>query len=302
LVCAAADVPSCSRKLGDRPKAPKPPRKDSGDYTSPAPEVLSNLRSSLSAAFSGDGSEARRLGKAAGYAVCRDGGGHLRWTPEPGSGGAAWLIDPDPAAHPMVLEAPHSYFDRWTLDVAADLRERIDAKVVLVSGAHRCSANATNPCSGQNRTCGDRTGPHRISDPAHDVGGTFHAAHEAIAGALPGAVVVSLHGMPGDGASVSDGTTDDVAPDATVARLGRALRDRFPAEQITACNRHEGATYANRMCGTRNAQGRHLNGSPAPCTEPAPGASGRFVHLELSKALRKQPEGVAAALQAIPRQ
>ncbi len=299
LACAAAAVPSCSRKLSARPKAPDPPRKDSGKYTTPGPDVVQALRTSVIAAFGGDGPEARRQGRAAGYEVCQDGGGHLRWTPSSGSGGAAWLIDPEPTARPMILEAPHSDFDRWTRDVAADLRERIDARVVLVSGAHRCSAQATNACSGQNRTCGDRTGPHRISDPVHDVDGTFHAAHEALTRAVPEAAVVSLHGMPGDGASVSNGTTDDVAKDAPVARLGRALRERFPAEQITACNRHEGATYANRMCGTRNAQGRHVNGSPEPCTEPATAASGRFVHLELSKALRKQPAGVAEALQAL---
>ena len=297
LLCAAEALPSCSSSVGERPRAPKPTRKNSDDYRSPDNATRAAVEASVAAAFRGDGRRALAQGRAAGYTVCRDGVGHLRWTPGSRTpGGAAWLVDPDPAARAIVLEAPHSYFDRWTLDLSADLRERINARVLLVSGTHRCGSDKSNICSGKNHSCGDRKGGHRISDPAHDVQGTFHAAHKALVAALPSDVFVSVHGMPGDGVSISDGTTDDTADDSRVARLGRAFLARFPNEEVTACNRHSGARYANRMCGTRNVQGRQLNGSSEPCTAASPQASGRFVHLELSKALRKQPDAVAAAL------
>ncbi len=53
-----------------------------------------------------------------------------------------------------------------------------------------------------------------------------------------------------------------------------------------------------RLCGTTNVQGRHLNGASQPCTEAAASASGRFIHLEQSAAVRAQAELVIAALAA----
>ena len=53
-----------------------------------------------------------------------------------------------------------------------------------------------------------------------------------------------------------------------------------------------------RLCGTTNVQGRHLNGSAEPCVDAADAASGRFVHLEQSQSLRQQPVVVAEAIAA----
>ena len=307
LKCVGAWLPACPSSLHPRPRSPAPTRKDSDEYRQPSSAVTAALEASVRGAFDGNGTEVLRYGKEAGYSVCRDAPGHLRWTPGTSvPGGAAWLINPDPSALPIILEAPHSYFDKWTLDVAAELQERLGAQALLVSGTHRCASRATNQCSGKiirgelrrNQTCEDRKGPHRISDPAHDVNGTFHAAHRALSVALAEAVVVSVHGMPKPGVSLSNGTINEVGLDSPVARLARAFRTQFPDQKVTVCNPHEGSEFANRMCGTGNVQGRHLNGSPNPCTVATTTASDRFIHLELSKTMRKQPAVVANALRS----
>ena len=107
---------------------------------------------------------------------------------------------------------------------------------------------------------------------------------------------MSVHGMPKPGVSLSNGTINEVSLDSPVARLGRAFVAQFSDQNVTVCNPHEGSEYANRMCGTGNVQGRHLNGSTNPCTVPSTTASERFIHLELSKPMRKKPAGVAEAL------
>jgi len=52
------------------------------------------------------------------------------------------------------------------------------------------------------------------------------------------------------------------------------------------------------LCGTTNVQGRAANGvaSDRVCTDGATGASGRFLHLELSRDLRLAGEAFEPAL------
>jgi hypothetical protein len=131
---------------------------------------------------------------------------------------------------------------------------------------------------------------------AHTERSFFQAAHEALAPLFPEHIVISVHGQRRDGVSLSNGTSNDIAVDAPVARLARALSAQFEGELITTCNRYEGARRETHLCGSTNTQGRLLNGSPRACTEGASTASERFIHMEQSRAIRAQPEGVAAAI------
>jgi len=134
--------------------------------------------------------------------------------------------------------------------------------------------------------CGGDGLPYRESDQAHVTESVYHVAHELFADLFEDDVVLSLHGMAEDGASVSDGSSDDVTDDSLVAVLAAGLAAEFPDEDITTCNDYPGATVELRLCGSTNAQGRYVNGSASPCDTEAEVATGRFVHLEQSADLR----------------
>ena len=131
---------------------------------------------------------------------------------------------------------------------------------------------------------------------AHTERSYFQSAHEVISAHYDQDIFINVHGMTREGASLSNGTRNEIEAAAPVARLATALRQRLPQELVTTCNSYEGAIVENHLCGTTNTQGRALNASPNVCTEAAASASERFIHLEQSVAVRTQAENVAAAL------
>jgi hypothetical protein len=133
---------------------------------------------------------------------------------------------------------------------------------------------------------------------AHVTESTFQAAHEALAEAHPADWVLSVHGMSGDGVSLSDGTTLPGDGSSAAARVGVAMVAALPEEYVTSCNDWPGAVVDARLCGTTNTQGRHVNGAADPCEDAATAAAGRFVHMEQSPAVRGQQGAVIGALRA----
>jgi hypothetical protein len=96
------------------------------------------------------------------------------------------------------------------------------------------------------------------------------------------------------GVSLSDGTSREVTASAPVSRLAAALVAEG-VEEVTSCNSGAGVPRQLHLCGSTNVQGRHLNGSPQACTVSASAASGRFVHLEQSSAVRADPSTILDA-------
>ena len=140
---------------------------------------------------------------------------------------------------------------------------------------------------------------------AHTVGSTCHALPVGLFAPWPEDVLVSLHGMGGAGASVSDGTKAATGGAGAAAAVALALAAALPGEPITSCSPDVGVPQDERLCGTTNVQGRLVNGAGAVCTSAAAAASGRFVHLEQSQAVRQQAakvlEALAAGLPAVTR-
>lgn len=240
----------------------------------------------------------------AGYVLCRgasagDERSLVLLRPEAsGSGHATLAIDTSPAARALILEAPHPLWDSGTADEAVAIFVRTHARAVLISGTHRCGSDRASGCDGTADACGAGAAV-RESDMAHAVDSAFHAAHVALANAFPEALVVGVHGMGGEGASVSDGTSQPTTVDSAVARFARALHARFPAEPITTCNDFGDPDVPReaRLCGTTDVQGRHLNGSLDACGARAVGASGRFLHLEQHADFRpERADAIADAL------
>ncbi|GGX63339.1 hypothetical protein GCM10007392_34040 [Saccharospirillum salsuginis] len=262
------------------------------------------VRASLQAWFEGDTDAAIQHGQKAGYDLCRGTGaesGWVLWSPASvGQGRALWALNTSAEARGLIVETPHPEHDLDTLPQGVDLVRTLGARALITSGTHRCANTTASQCSGQTRVCTGSLALYPESDMAHTLASRFQAVHEAMAGHYPNDLVVSLHGFGDDGISLSNGTTDPISAGDPVARLALALEQQLPAENITSCNAFPGGTTENRLCGTTNVQGRHLNDSPDACTQAADQASQRFIHMEQSLTIRQnEASAVQAAFEAL---
>lgn len=167
----------------------------------------------------------------------------------------------------MIVQAPHSYFDLRTGEVAERVFESMEVRGLFFNTLHRyrpfpeaSKKAAVDP-----------------SDLAHSTDSYFHMLSVEYLSAVPDGMLVQLHGYAHDsleergiGVVLSDGTD---SPSATV----RALRARF-GDQFAG---HRVALYPEetRLYGaTSNAQANWVNTF----------GRGRFIHVELSPELRSQ--------------
>ena len=294
----AAQVPLCTDAVVASIDNAAAPAADSNDYAAAPAAQLADLKASVQAAIAGDSGEAVRRAALADYELCRS-GTLVRWRPTDAAVGRATIVWRSSAARGLIVGAPHPQYETNTLDEARLLFEQVSARALIVSGTHRCANTEATSCSGTTAVCG-ASGPYRESDMAHVVGSAFQAAHEVLIAAFATDWVVSLHGMAGAGASLSNGTTGAIAAGAPVARLAAALAQQFPSDAITTCNDYAGATVDHRLCGTTNVQGRAVNGSADVCTSAAAAnASERFVHLEQSPDVRVARQRVVEAFATV---
>jgi hypothetical protein len=269
------------------------PAADSNGFSVPTVTQTEAFRHSIGAGVAGDHSLALARAADAGYALCSDGTA-LRWSPLATGQGHALVVVDTGSTSPWVFAAPHPIKDLSTLDEAKVLYSAVGARALVAAFTDRCANPTASGCDGTTTRCTPSAEPYRESDLAHTETSFFHAAHVALANDAD-AVFVSVHGMGSDGVSLSNGTTGDTTAASWVAELGSALSSELPAEMVTTCNDYPGATVRNLLCGTTNAQGRLLNGSSDACSTPATSASGRFIHMEQSLAVRGQASSVAAA-------
>jgi hypothetical protein len=281
------------------------PRANTNGYVAPTAARLEAVRRSIGALLSGDARQALTDARIAGYGLCRAGAVALS-RPLVATEGAASFAWRTSGARPVIVEAPHPLSDLLTLGQAVDLFESLNARAIVTSGSHRCANDSASPCSGTTDACSTGTSQSfRESDMAHVDGSFFQVAHVALAEHAADDLVVAVHGSADPGVSLSDGSTFATTANSPVARLAAELVTRFQgsplaAEPITTCNSYPGAPAVDeRLCGTTDVQGRHLNGSANACAAAATAASGRFLHMEQSRAVRDQPTIVAAALDAV---
>jgi len=295
-----AELPVCPLGVLDAFSSSEidPPSSGSGEYTLPSEEVLDSIQASIQALAGAEAAESVLQAAQAGYDLCRGEGTDSAvalWRPEESGTGRAVFAWRTAGARGLILEAPHPNYDMQTLVESSGLFDALQARALIGSGTHRCGSDVVSGCSGTTGACGD-SAPYTISDPAHSTETVFHAAHEALSELHATDIVISVHGMAGDGVSLSNGTTDDVDSDSLVAQLATALAEAYPSDEVTSCNDFDGANNENRLCGTTNVQGRHLNGSLEPCGTAASAASGRFIHMEQELSIRQNPGPLTAVL------
>jgi hypothetical protein len=158
----------------------------------------------LSAAVAGDMAAARREADAAGYLVLerkQAGRDYMILVEKDGAGlGPTIAIATTPVRN-AIIEAPHPIKDRGTDKQAAILFFEVGARALILSGANRCAAQASSPCSGRTRICGDGRSAYRVSDPAHNTMTLFHVAHRFFTRNWPDAIAVQPHGFNNAGSS-----------------------------------------------------------------------------------------------------
>jgi hypothetical protein len=165
----------------------------------------------------------------------------------------------------IVVEAPHPLFDAGTPAVAMAAYRALHARALLVAGAQR---NANRDGS---------------ADAAHHRRTIFQAVHQALTGTDQAVVVLQIHGFS---AAHHAGypqivlSSDHGRPTALVNDLAVALRGQ--GIRVGVC----GSGLWEDLCGTRNVQAISM-------------PEGTFVHLELDESIRRDPQGLLAALRAI---
>jgi hypothetical protein len=274
------------------------PQKGSDAYTRISTSAAVELRAGLKALLAGDQSTAMARAATASYTLCLEGDVVL-WRSTVSAGHAALALRLGGSARPVLVGVPHAIYDLGTPGQGLQVFEKLKARGLALAGAHRCSSKSASGCSRSTGVCGTSGEPYRLSDAAHAVDTAFQIFHEVLLADDASLVAISLHGMSGLGVSLSDGTTGAAASGSHVAQLAPLLAKAFPGDLITSCNLGAGVPHQLRLCGTTNVQGRLANGAASPCTDLPSGASGRFIHLEQSKAVRAQAALVAAALDQV---
>jgi hypothetical protein len=247
--------------------------------------------------------------------VLEEGDGHKR--------GAGALVMRSGAARPIVVEAPHTFFDSGTLPIALAVFEAQRARALLINTAHRylaCPERRKEKPKDDKKVKDkgkdkkddndeqeeledkseekakdkdeDKEEVPCPSDAAHAERSFFLAGHRSLLAAFPGAVTLQIHGfqderVPGVGLIVSGSVTG-----ADAALLARRLRPSLPEFEVRV---YPGEV--ERLGGMGNVE-----------AHASQAVNMHFFHLEISRSMRDrlvQDEALrtrfAASLDPLPR-
>jgi hypothetical protein len=184
-----------------------------------------------------------------------------------GDGLFAWR----PHGAALCVQAPHTFFDEGTGDIALAVFAQTRAVALFVNTVHRYAGVGVGASE-------------HAADLAHAERSIFQSATEGLLAARAMAIV-QLHGFgPRDGlpadtsAVVADGAAYR-APDAPAARLRADLQGSLPGRVLLY------GVDARELGATTNAQGKLARRVGAP-----------FLHVEMSRALRASKPGPASIL------
>lgn len=224
------------------------------------------------------------------------------WTATQVAGGAGrglfFLRKMEDTQKAVALSSPHPRFDSYSGLVATKAFRDLAARSLAIAGTHRCANIKESGCSGTTTVCGHST--YRESDMAHTERGFFQVFHEVMDSDQTASIQhIQVHGFSSQANdpefSLSAGTGQDYDnanffPNRLATILAAKVSKSGSIKAGNSCNQ---PGDINRLCGGTNTQGRFTNGVDASkvCTESSNGqASGRFLHAELSKAMR-DPNG-----------
>jgi hypothetical protein len=178
--------------------------------------------------------------------------------------GAGLLVLRLGRARPFLVEAPHTDFDRGTLELALLALDRLEARALLINTMPRSAKE-----SAEERAEDAKSG-ESPSDVAHAKASFFSSAHRALAAVDPELVAVQLHGF-----------RDDRAPGAEVVISAAGTRGnaRAVASALRSVLSPTGVFLypddTRDLGATKNAQAALSRASHSA-----------FIHVELSATLR----------------
>jgi hypothetical protein len=188
-----------------------------------------------------------------GVVIVRESDGHRR-------GGGAYVLRLDGASR-LVVEAPHTFHDERTFELACDFFRAQHARAFFFNTTHRYRGAAAG-----------RDGVHP-SDVAHAPGSFFQAATKGAVDAVGDATVIQLHGFTARTADVR-----------TVISTGESEHDNAHLGAMkTLLEEASGAGVArfpddtNDLGATKNVQASLVRA-----------AGGTFLHVEMSGELRRE--------------
>ena len=167
---------------------------------------------------------------------------------------------------PLIVEAPHTFFDAKTLPVALTLFEVAKAQALVINTVHRGGVG-----DDAERAKRARSG-NSPADVAHQPDSYFHQAHAELVDVWPAAHVVQLHGYRDEKAPQAKIIVSAAGTETSIVPLARALN----AELGPGTAR----IYPDEISllgGTKNVQ-----------AQVSRRLGRKFVHLEISSSLRTQ--------------
>jgi hypothetical protein len=257
------------------------------DYVAPSEPELAAYRAWLSKVCAGATSAQAPVGfllepleRGASAWLLREAGDKRR-------GAGVVLIDGRSDAAPLIVEAPHTFFDAGTLEIAASVFATLRARALLINTVHR-----TGGGDGESGGDGDDEARGELArsrlahaDLAHTESSFYLAAHQALLEAYDNPATLQIHGFRdeiGDGARVIVSAARSTADARAVAE---ALRPLLGADGVR--------TYPDQvrlLGGTTNVQARASAVAGAP-----------FIHLELSRSVRDELLRDARLLERVAR-
>jgi hypothetical protein len=169
----------------------------------------------------------------------------------------------------IIIEAPHPLYDKRTPSVALDIYRALDARALLIAGAHR---NANRDES---------------ADVAHVTGSIFQSVHEALLqesqAASESTIILQIHGFHAGKHSHYPQVVFGFGEkkQAQEIALAQEIKDAL-SEQGVGAGLCTGNSWQD-LCGETNVQASGLNG-------------GVFIHIELDEKMRKDDDALISAL------
>lgn len=207
-------------------------------------------------------------------------------TPPPGftgrlaESGSLWMLVEQPARRrgagvvilrpaatvPVIVEAPHSFFEPETLKLSVQVFQELQARALLVNTAHRGGLGNRDERV-KLALSGDSP-----SDVAHNPNSHFARAHRSLVAMDPSVTTLQLHGFRDDGAKGVEVIVSAARSTARIQPLVSSLKQLLGSSKVKS--------YPDEievLGGTRNEQAKVSRELKSP-----------FVHLELAASLRQR--------------
>ncbi|MDX2050845.1 MAG: hypothetical protein SFV15_00550 [Polyangiaceae bacterium] len=171
---------------------------------------------------------------------------------------------------PLILQAPHTFFDAGTLPIATRLFEGLQAKALLINTVHRSGGREGEGEEEKEKARGGKS----EADVAHNRESFYSLVHQALLSLDPTLLVVQIHGFRDSKVPGVDLVVSAARTQADIKPMGQSMKALLGSNRVRLY-----PDEVKVLGGTTNAQASLSREHRAS-----------FIHLELSATLRKTLE------------